>query len=55
MDNFILPEMSQFNVTCHTIDCENRDITICVPAVLELPIVICGACSNKIEDVIEVG
>ena len=52
MDNLVIVD---HDVTCHTDDCENLDIVIRIPAVQGSPIVICGACGNNIEDVIEVG
>ena len=55
MDNFIIPEMAEFNVACHTNDCENKDITVLVNSVKDNPIIICGPCGIQIEDVIPVG
>ena len=52
MDNLVL---SEFDVTCHSADCENADITIRVNAVADAPYVVCGPCSIQIEDVIPVG
>ena len=51
MDNFIFPEISEFNVTCHIDGCENKDITILINAVKDNPIVICGPCDTIIEDI----
>jgi hypothetical protein len=55
MDNFEIPELAEFDVTCHTVECENSEITIRVSAVADAPIVQCGPCSIQIEDVIPVG
>ena len=55
MDNFIIPEMAEFDVTCHTTECENAEITIRVNAVADAPFVVCGPCGIQIEDVIPVG
>lgn len=41
----------KFNVACHTEGCENAEIVIEIPSYDEVPIVICGACSNSITDV----
>jgi hypothetical protein len=51
----MLPEISEFNVVCHTGGCENKDITILINAVKDNPVVICGPCDTIIEDVTEVG
>lgn len=45
---------AEFDVTCHSIDCENANITIRVNAVADNPFVICGPCGNQIEDVVPV-
>ena len=42
------------NVTCHTQNCENSEITIPVIS-LENSIVICGVCSQEITDIEEMG
>jgi len=55
VDNFEMPEMAEFDVTCHSAGCENSEITIRVNAVAELPVVQCGPCGIQIEDVIPVG
>ena len=55
MDNFEMPEMAEFDVTCHSAGCENSDITIRVSAVADSPYVVCGPCGIQIEDVIPVG
>ena len=55
MDDLVLPDMSDFDVTCHTSGCENSEITIRVNAVADTPNVICGPCGIQIEDVISVG
>ena len=55
MDNFEMPEMTEFDVACHTAKCENTDIVIRVHASVEVPHVVCGPCGIKIEDVIPVG
>jgi hypothetical protein len=47
--------LSEFDVTCHSADCENLEITIRVNAVAEAPYVVCGPCGIQIEDVIPVG
>lgn len=52
---FEMPAMAEFDVTCHSADCENADITIRVNAVADAPFVVCGPCGNQIEDVISVG
>lgn len=46
---------AEFDVTCHTENCENAEIIIRVNAVAESPNVQCGPCGIKIEDVIPVG
>jgi hypothetical protein len=48
-------EMAEYNVTCHTAECENAEITILVSAVADAPYVVCGPCGIQIEDVIPVG
>ena len=55
MDSLILPEMAKFNVTCHTENCENKDITILLDAVKDNTYVVCGPCGIQIEDVVPVG
>ena len=50
-----MPKTAKFDVTCHTTECENAEITIRVNAVADLPIVQCGPCGIQIEDVIPVG
>ena len=52
MDDLIL---AKFDVTCHSVECENSEITIRVNAVAEEPHVICGPCGIQIEDVTLVG
>ena len=52
MDDLVFAE---FDVTCHTAECENADIVIRVSAVADAPNVICGPCGIQIEDVIPVG
>ena len=47
MDNIIF---IKYNVTCHTINCENIGIIICVNAPLDNPYIVCGPCGVKIED-----
>lgn len=54
MDNFILPEMAEFNVTCHTTGCENSEIVILINAVADSPYIICGPCGNQITDIVNV-
>ena len=54
MDNFKMPEMTEFDVTCHSAECENAGITIRVYASLNEPHVVCGPCGIQIEDVIPV-
>lgn len=46
---------TEFDVTCHTLGCENAEIIIRVNAVADAPNVQCGPCGIKIEDVIPVG
>lgn len=46
---------AEFDVTCHTAECENAEITIRVSAVVDAPYVVCGPCSIQIEDVILIG
>jgi hypothetical protein len=48
-------EFAEFDVTCHSADCENAEITIRVNAVADAPNVVCGPCGIQIEDVIPVG
>ena len=55
MDNFEIPEMAEFDVTCHSAECENTGITIRVHASVEAPHIVCGPCGIQIEDVIPVG
>jgi hypothetical protein len=55
VDNFEMPNMAEFDVTCHSAGCENSDITIRVSAVADSPYVVCGPCGVQIEDVISVG
>ena len=52
MEDFVFAD---FNATCHTAECENADITICISAVVDAPYVVCGPCGQHIEDVIPVG
>ena len=47
--------MTEFDVTCHTEECENSEIVIRVSAVANAPYVVCGPCGIQIEDVIPVG
>lgn len=54
MDEIIFSEMSQYDVTCHTDECENSEYTIRLSAAKNNPYVICGACSQIIQDVVEV-
>ena len=51
MEEFTLIEVM---VTCHTEDCENKDIGIQVTKA-DIGIVQCGPCGIQIEDVIPVG
>ena len=44
-------EFAQFNVTCHTSNCENVDIVINVTALAESPNIICGPCGQQIADI----
>ena len=46
---------AEFDVTCHSAECENSKITIRVNAVADAPYVVCGPCGIQIEDVIPVG
>lgn len=46
---------AEFDVTCHSADCENSEIIIRVNAVADNPYVVCGPCGNQIEDVVPVG
>lgn len=46
---------AEFDVTCHSADCENSEVSIRVNAVADSPHIICGPCGNQIEDVIPVG
>jgi hypothetical protein len=55
VDNFIFPDMADFDVTCHSAECENSEITIRVSAVADSPHITCGPCGIQIEDVIPVG
>jgi hypothetical protein len=55
VDNFEMPEMAEFDATCHTAECENAGITIRLSAVVDSPHVVCGPCGIQIEDVISVG
>jgi len=52
MDNI---EFSEYNVTCHTVGCENADITLLISAPTNDPYIICGVCGIEITDVVEVG
>ena len=51
MDNLVFAE---FDVTCHTAECENSEIVIRINAVVGTPYVVCGPCGIQIEDVIPV-
>jgi hypothetical protein len=46
---------AKFDVTCHTAECENTEITIRIDAVADTPYVMCGPCGIQIEDVVLVG
>jgi hypothetical protein len=48
-------ELASFDVTCHTAECENSEITIRVSAVADAPYVVCGPCGIQIEDVTPLG
>jgi len=52
---FEVPELIDFDVTCHTENCENKDIVIRIGLLELAPRAICGPCGIKIEDVIPVG
>ena len=52
MDDLVFAE---FDVTCHTAECENSEIVIRISAVADAPYVVCGPCGIQIEDVIPVG
>lgn len=54
MDNFEMPVMAEFDVTCRKAECINTNITIRVYASAEAPHVVCGPCGIKIKDVISV-
>lgn len=51
MEQIIFPEMAEYDVACHTKGCENQNIVIRLNADKTNPYVICGACSQLIEDV----
>jgi hypothetical protein len=51
MTDFIVPNMSEFDVTCHTETCENAEIVIRVTAFTDNTFIMCGPCSIQIEDV----
>jgi hypothetical protein len=55
VDNFEMPVIAEFDVTCHSAECENTEITIRVSAVADAPYVVCGPCGIQIEDVVSVG
>ena len=52
MDDLVLAE---FDVTCHSAECENAEIVIRVSALVDAPYVLCGPCGIQIEDVVSVG
>jgi hypothetical protein len=43
-------ETAFYNVTCHTVGCENCDITIFIEAPAVDPNFMCGACMEIITD-----
>jgi hypothetical protein len=45
-------EFSEYNVTCHTVGCENAEITILISAPTESPYIVCGVCGIEITDVV---
>jgi hypothetical protein len=45
-------EFSEYNVTCHTVGCENAEITLLITAPTESPYIVCGVCSIEITDVV---
>jgi hypothetical protein len=50
MDNI---EFSEYNVTCHTVGCENAEITLLITAPTVEPYIVCGVCGIEITDVVE--
>jgi hypothetical protein len=54
MDEIIFSKMAEYDVTCQTKNCENENILIRVNAAADYPIIVCGACSQIIQNVIEV-
>ena len=52
---FEMPELIDFDVTCHTDNCENKDIVIRIGLLEIAPHAVCGPCGIQIEDVIPVG
>jgi hypothetical protein len=54
MNEIFLAPMAEYDVTCQTKDCENENILIRVSATAENPYIICGACSQVIENIVEV-
>jgi hypothetical protein len=45
---------AKYDVTCHTVNCFNKDIKIEVEALSVDPFVRCGVCDQQITDVVEV-
>ena len=54
MEEIIFPAMAQYNVICHTQNCHNAEAVINIAADAENPYVICGVCSQIIEDITKV-
>lgn len=40
------------NVTCHVEECENEGMVITIAVDAGAPVVVCGACTNQITDVV---
>ena len=45
-------EFSEYEVTCHTVGCENAEITLLITAPTESPYIVCGVCGIEITDVV---
>jgi hypothetical protein len=48
----LMPATAFYNVTCHTENCENANITILVEAMKVDPVIVCGPCGVQITDVV---
>jgi hypothetical protein len=54
MEDIFLTPMAQYDVICHTENCENVEAKINISAAAENPYIICGVCSQVIQDITKV-